>query len=358
MSIAIARPLLLREPVADFFTRSDRVALLDSEGTIVGVNNNWISLAEETGAEPNRVGPGVNYLEVCRQASTSSSAREALNGIRSVLRGKSKSFVLDYSFDYGSETSYFRMNVTPMFFESARIAVTHTDITELWLAKEQSVKKLRQFTRRLINAQEEERERIAREIHDDMGSRIALLSFSVRRLMNQRSRFPNPVIDELNQAIDNLTGLAESLRTLSHGLHPALLRHTGICAALKALCAEFGRTHEIEIDTQVPEESPPVPDEAALCIFRVAQECLHNVAKHAGPAKVRMFFERTAREVRLKVTDTGRGFVTSKSTRPPGLGLINMKERVLCIHGNLEVRSAPGAGTDVRLTIPLRRGTI
>ena len=354
MTIAIARPLVLREPLAAPSSRCDRIALIDADGTIVGVNDNWMALAEQTGATLSRVGFGANYLDVCRRAAPSSSnAREALHGIRGVLKGKLKSFVQDYSCDSLSDPNYFRMSVTPICYADARAVITHTDITELWLSKEQSLKNLRQYTRRLINAQEEERERIAREIHDDLGSRIALLSFSVSRLMTQRSRHSVPVVDELKETIDNLTELSEALRNLSHCLHPPLLRHTGICAALKALCEEFSRSHSIEIDAVIPEEVAPFSDEAALCIFRVAQESLHNVAKHAGPTRVTVSLERTLREVRLRVADTGRGFVPSGTTRASGLGLINMKERALCVRGHLEVRSAPGAGTEVRVSIPV-----
>jgi signal transduction histidine kinase len=354
MTIAITRPVMIPEIPAYASDSDDRIALIDPDGYIVGVNNKWLALAEQAGATLDRVGIGANYLDVCRQASSSCpDAREAFSGIRSVLKGKLQSFTMDYSCELRSGLRYFRMGVTPIRCEGPRFVIAHTDITELRLSKEKSLKRLQKFARCLINAQEEERERIAREIHDDLGNRIALLSFSVRRIMNHRSRHSGPRIDALNQIIDNITDLSNALRNLSHCLHPPLLKHAGICAALKALCEEFEKTQGIQIDVVVPAELPSLPDEVGLCIFRVSQECLHNIAKHAEAPSVSVVLERTPREVRLKVSDTGRGFVPSETNPNAGLGLISMKERVLCIRGHLDIRSGPGAGTEIRVTIPL-----
>jgi signal transduction histidine kinase len=327
--------------------------LIDSGGNIVAVNDNWLALAKETGAALDRVGAGANYLDVCRHASVASAdAREALEGIRTVLRGRLKSFTMDYSCDWASNPCYFRMSVTPIHYEGALFAITHTDITELRLSKERSLKRARQFARSLINAQEEERQRIAREIHDDLGSRIALLSFAIQRMMNH-PRHSGSRKDELSQIIENITDLSNVLRNLSHCLHPPLLRHVGICAAVSALCEEFERTQGVQTNVVVPAELPSLPDEVGLCTFRVLQECLHNIAAHANASSVCVVLERTSGEVRLKVSDTGRGFVPSEIIPRMGLGLISMKERVLCMRGRLEIKSAPGAGTEIRVSIPI-----
>jgi signal transduction histidine kinase len=354
MSTALARPLVTKELVAYTSATSDRIALIDSDGNIVSVNNNWTALAERFGASLNRVGPGANYLEVCRRAGGSSAdAREALGGIRSVLKGKLQSFTMDYVCDLTSDVGYFRMSVSPFHYQDGRFVITHTDITDLRVSKEKSVKQLQHFARRLINAQEEERERIAREIHDDVGSRIALLSFAVRHIMNQRTRHSATRMDELTQIMDNITDLSNALRNLSHWLHPPLLRHAGICIALRSLCDEFEKTQGVEMDILIPPELPNLADEVGLCIFRVAQECLHNIAKYADARNVSVVLERTAKEIRLKVSDNGRGFVSSEAVARTGLGLISMQERVLGIRGNLEIFSAPGAGTEIRVTVPI-----
>jgi len=325
--------------------------LIDSTGTIVAVNKNWSDLAKSTGAMLRDVGPGVNYLEICRRASSScSTAREAFAGIRSVLREKSPSFVMDYAAEVASRQSYFRMVATPFCHGAAQAAIVHIDITELQLSREKSLARVREFARRLIHAQEEERERIAREIHDDLGNRIALLSFSVHCLINRRRKQDS---HDLHDVLHKITDLSDALRQLSHCLHPHLLRHFGVSAALKVLCEEFGRTSGIHLDVTIPDEVTHLSEERALCIFRVTQECLQNIAKHSEATTASVVLEYVPKHIRLRVTDSGRGFVTSAPLQKTGLGFTSMKERVICIRGQLEVRSAPGEGTEVRVTIPL-----
>ena len=128
----------------------------------------------------------------------------------------------------------------------------------------------------------------------------------------------------------------------AHCLHPPLLKHAGICAALKGLCEEFEKAQGVQMKVVIPAELPSLPDDVRLCIFRVSQECLHNIAKHAEAENVSVVLERTQRELRLKVADTGRGFVPSKNSTKRGLGLVSMKERVLCVKGQLKIQSAPG----------------
>jgi signal transduction histidine kinase len=354
MAIAIAPPIVTRELVTQV-PAAGRIALINSDGNIVAVNQNWMALAEETGTALDHVGPGMNYLEVCCQASGSSSdAREALSGIRGVLEEKIQSFNMDYACETPSGPAYFRMCVTPICYKDARVAIAHVDVTELHLSKESSFKSMQQFKRCLINAQEEERQRISREIHDDLGNRIAVLAFSVHQVMKEGTKVSHSSMNQLNQVINDLTDLSNALRNLSHGLHPPLLRYVGICAALKRLCVEFEKTRSIRIDVVVPEEFPRLPDEVQLCIFRISQECLQNIAKHSGADCARVVLESTPGQVQLIVSDTGRGFIESDAMRKGGLGLVSMKERVLCVGGCLEVKSSLGGGTEVRVGIPLQ----
>jgi signal transduction histidine kinase len=118
------------------------------------------------------------------------------------------------------------------------------------------------------------------------------------------------------------------------------------------LCEEFSRSTGIPIDSTISEEFLHIPEESSLCLFRVAQECLHNIAKHSEATKARVVLECTSRHLRLIITDNGRGFVTSVAWKKSGLGLTSIKERVLCVQGQLDVRSSPGTGTEVRVTIP------
>jgi two-component system sensor histidine kinase UhpB len=216
------------------------------------------------------------------------------------------------------------------------------------------LQRLQEFTRRLIHAQEEERARLAREIHDDLGNRIALLSLVVGQAVSRQTGGSGHRT-QLNEIMAKVADLAHAVRNLSHCLHPPLLKQAGICPALRSLCEEFARSQDVEMEVSIPDRLQDLPDEIELCIFRVSQECLSNIARHARTSEVRVVLEKTPREVRLKVSDTGRGFVPTDSAIKTGLGLINIKERVFCLKGNCEIESAPGAGTRVSVTIPLSK---
>ena len=221
-----SRPTIVRDlPISG--SAAHRVAIIDSHGVIIAVNDAWTAFAEEAGAGTSRVGPGANYFEVCRRASGSHvEAREALSGIQSVLKGRIPSFTMDYScLTPSGSQAYFRMDATPIHYVERQVVIAHTDVTELQISKDRSLALFRHFARRLINAQEEERHRISRELHDDLGNRIALLAFSVRRVMNHRSR--NSSAQGLNQVIEEITELSNALRTLTHCLHPPLMTPRG-----------------------------------------------------------------------------------------------------------------------------------
>jgi signal transduction histidine kinase len=331
-----------------------RMALIDSRGNIVAVNKDWVSLAEETGTALNRVGPGVNYLEICRKASSASAlARKALTGIHAVLKEEISSFDIDYACQTSSAVAYFRMDVTPIAYRNARAAIVHTDITAVRLSKEEDFKRLQRFARRLIDAQEKERQRISRELHDDLGNRIALMALSVRQIMKQSK---HSSMRELDKILAGITEFSTALRNLSHYLHPPHLQYTGINAALMSLREGFESTHGIQMDVVVPAEPPRLPHDVELCIYRISQECLQNIAKHSHADKVSITLEQEPEHIRLTVSDTGQGFIPSAARRKGGLGLQSMEERALGIGGCLMVKSSPGAGTKISLTVPIQAG--
>jgi signal transduction histidine kinase len=236
-----------------------------------------------------------------------------------------------------------------------RAAVVHTDVTGMKLSNEHNVRLLQQFAQRLINAQEDERQRISQEMHDDLGNRIALLALSVRHIIKQYSANSNFTLSELQNVFQQIMEFSTTVRELSHGLHPLLLRHTGIRAGLKSLQEKLERTHGIRMNLVVPEELPRLPDEVALCIFRVAQESLQNVVKHSGAERVTVVLARARDRIRLTVSDTGGGFVRSAAIEK-GLGLPSMEARALSVGGCLTVNSSPGSGTEICLTVPFQDG--
>jgi signal transduction histidine kinase len=328
---------------------SARIALMDSRGVIVAVNKDWATFAEETGAISDRIGAGSNYLEACRRAGTAVS-RKALSGIQQVLAGKTASFTMDYKCSTEQGIRCMRMGVTPIVGGIARLAIAHTDVTDLKLSKQKNPKRLQEFARQLIRAQEEERQKIAREIHDAVGNRIAMLSLTVHQTEKKLSDAGGSS-RELDKVLEGISNLSNVLRNLSHWLHPPALRYLGIGPALKALQDDFEKAYSIRIDLDVPQDLPRFPSEVELCVYRISQECLQNVAKHSGVDCAKVVFEDTGEEIRLTVSDSGYGFDLFRAVRTGGLGLISMEERAAGARGSLAINTAPGKGTEVRLTI-------
>jgi signal transduction histidine kinase/ligand-binding sensor domain-containing protein len=210
---------------------------------------------------------------------------------------------------------------------------------------------IRDLAGRLISAQEEERRRIARDLHDDLSQKLALLAIEVDELgSDAKSIGDGPA--RVRAVADRARGITTDVHNLSHQLHPATLETLGLVAALQGLCGELSAPDGFAVGFQHEPVPRSIPPEAALCLFRIAQEALHNVVKHSGVqhAEVRVWF--ADHSLHLAVSDSGRGF-TPGAHKANALGLVSMRERVHLVDGELEIRSAPGSGTRVYAWVPL-----
>ena len=221
------------------------------------------------------------------------------------------------------------------------------DITERKTAEES----LRALTGRLISAQEEERSRIARDLHDDFSQRLALLGIGLGQLWKNLSASGEraAVLDMLRQTRE----MSSDMHSLSHQLHSSKLEHVGLMPALKGLCTDIAQKYKIAIQFAEGECPPNVPKDVALCLFRVAQEALGNVVKHSGAAEAQVELSGTVSGFRLRISDMGRGFDPSLRNPDAGIGLIGMNERLRLVGGKFTVRSEPNRGTDVLAEVPL-----
>ncbi len=212
---------------------------------------------------------------------------------------------------------------------------------------------LRGLTGHLFTVQEEERQRVARELHDDVGQRLSLLNLLLNSL--DSSKLDADASKKLGEARGHIESLSTDVRGMSHQLHPAILDDLGLSAALKSLVKEFG-TRESMPASYVSRDLPAVPPQpAATALYRITQEALRNVAKHAGVTHVKVILEVRGANLHLEVRDLGAGFdADSKGSpdAPPGLGMITMKERARLAHGTLSVTSVLGEGTTVAADIP------
>ena len=215
-----------------------------------------------------------------------------------------------------------------------------------------SYKRIRDLGGRLLTAQESERSRIARELHDDISQRAALLAIELQRLC-EPGQERDPDADRLaREAADRAQGIASSVRDLSHRLHPATLRMIGPVAALDGLQRELSQPG-IAITFSHENVPAALPQDLALCLFRVAQEALQNAVKHSAAHNVSMHLSGGPEGLTLKIVDDGVGFDVD-AVRGKGLGLISMNERLESLGGTLKIRSRPGAGTHLEAVVPLR----
>jgi signal transduction histidine kinase len=203
---------------------------------------------------------------------------------------------------------------------------------------------------RLINAQEEERSRLARELHDDISQRLALLAIEATR---EEHTLPLPSRRTAMRALrEDLVRLSEDVHSLSHRLHPSILQDLGLIEALKTECEQFSRVEAIPVEIRAPEmaEAPPMP--ASLCLFRITQEALRNIARHAGASRVKVHLSRQSDGLILSVNDNGKGFDVALHRNQPSLGHASMRQRIQLLDGTLEIESAPGHGTTVLAWVP------
>ena len=231
------------------------------------------------------------------------------------------------------------------------------DITSRRLTEEAlraSEEQLQALAGSLFTAQEEERRRMARELHDDFNQRMAMLVNEVVTLENGLCRGT-----ALQQPIESLRGkleeLSDDLRDTAHRLHSSALEHLGLVAALESYCADFLKLYPIGLEFVRRSVPSFIPGDIALCLYRVAQECLHNIAKHSGATQATVTLEGSKRRIRLAICDNGKGFVSGLTGN--GLGLVGIRERVRLVGGTVSIDPGPGRGARIEAEVALEGKT-
>jgi len=224
-------------------------------------------------------------------------------------------------------------------------------VAALVISQRRHLAEERLHARRLLTAQEEERSRIARELHDDALQRIALLRHEVDLLAELGPEAAHRVAGVSGELED----LGAVLRTAAHQLHPSVVEKAGLVRALGDLAAEFGRTAGLDVRLALPPADTAMPVTAGVGLYRIAQEALRNAVKHAGVdrADLSLAVEPATGALVLRVVDAGRGFDAAASG--PGLGLVAMRQRAEALGGRLTVRATPGGGTAVTAVVPRER---
>lgn len=206
---------------------------------------------------------------------------------------------------------------------------------------------------RLIAAQEEERARIARELHDDLSQRMAMLEIGLDQLKQKLSTLSPSLKKQLEDINQIAIEVSSYIHHLSHRLHPSKLNNLGLVATLHGLCKELSEQHNLKVHFTYHNIPRMIPNDVSLCLYRISQEALWNIVKHSSAREGKLELSGYPEEIDLCISDAGTGFDTEIAKEKTGLGLISMRERLRAVGGQLSVESEPSRGTQICARVPL-----
>jgi PAS domain S-box-containing protein len=357
---------------SDAFTRTVlnslplHVCVLDKDGVILMTNDAWVEFVDQPADGVFTIGEvGHNYLDLCRRATVGGTAagQAILKGVEAVLEGSDPIFSADYHAPLPEEERWFLIRVTPL--KGAKgVVIAHTDISaqvQMALELKQHVlllgekrEELESLTGKLIHAQEQERRRIARELHDDFNQRLAALSVDLEVIERAPVGLPEAAARQLAAIRGQIGRLSDDLHDLAYKLHPSLLEHVGLEIAIRDHVAEFTKQTGLPVTCTAREVPKTLPPEIATALFRVMQESLQNVLKHAQATDVTVRLSGSSKGIGVSVRDNGKGFeVASNQVHRTGIGLMSMQERARLLGGFSRIHSCSEQGTKVCAWVPL-----
>jgi len=354
--------------VSEHFTKevldslSAHVAVLDASGVIVAVNRVWEKAAQLN--DPSglaQVSLGANYVKVCESAANKSSeARRALKGIIDVLAGRKQVFESEYLCVWPGHKQWFSMRVTPLGGRDGGAVVAHEDITARKRAEEavrESYHRLQTVSREVQVAEERERSRLSRELHDEFGQLLGVLKFTLSTTeegLRKKAVKTGSFAKHLKGAMETVDQLFVSIRSIVAALRPPVLEQLGLSVALRMLASDviapLGVRCRVIVRRKGLPNVLPVAVEGAL--YRTAQELLTNVVRHAKATHATLTLSCTDRVVKLVVQDNGRGFTVKKSAPHNEFGLQGIRERAELLGGAVAIDSRPSM-TAVTVSLPL-----
>jgi signal transduction histidine kinase len=328
------------------------LAVLDESGKILYASRAW-RLSGEQNASEKRDGNVLNNLGTFKEAPpTLFPQTDALaEDIQRILENRQIEFHRECSSTGSHGTRWFLVHAARLDLPESggfRVLLTREEITR----RRQAEEELRNLGGRLIRAQEEERSRIARELHDDLNQRMAILAIELD-LLRQKIPAQADLTTLVDQLQTNAQEISSEIHRLSYRLHPSKLDHLGLAVALESLCAELSQNHEITIEFEQIGFPATISQDITLCVFRIAQESLRNVIKHSGARNARVLLRKASQVLHLSISDSGCGFDIDSPASTKGLGFISMKERLRLVDGHISVRSQPSRGTNIDVMVLL-----
>jgi PAS domain S-box-containing protein len=342
---------VLRESEKRFRVMADTTPSLiwmcDQDSKVIYENHRRLTF---TGADP-----GSDHRDAWNAYVHSDDLGNVLDDISQALKRR-KTFSMEYrlrrwdgAYRWMLDVAAPRVNGDESFAGFIGSAIDITD-------QKQAQEALEKIGGRLIEAQEKERKRIARELHDDICQKLALLSLELAGTNGKAHGLSEDTEDWLRGIRERCSEIGHDVHDLSHQLHSSQLEYLGLVPAIRTFCRELAEKHIVEIDCR--EETVPrdLPLDVSLCLFRVAQEALHNALKYSGVKHFDVEVSCTAKQVQLLVSDDGAGFDVKAAKRKSGLGFISMQERMNLVNGHFYVESRPGEGTKIVASAPLAEG--
>jgi PAS domain S-box-containing protein len=265
--------------------------------------------------------------------------------------------VVDFANRYRRNDGAYRQMLWSAAAVGDLIYAAARDVTERLQAEEtlrQREKELQSLTGRLILGQEEERRRLARELHDDLSQRLAVLAIQVGKTETAVKDERDPLLKPLRELRDQAIQIAADVHGISRRLHPSILDDLGLSKAVESECARFSTIEGVDIVCSAQNIPVRLPRDISLSIYRIVQEGLNNIAKHACARHVIVSLSDGEAELHLFIKDDGIGFDAAEVRRRPGLGLSSIRERVRLVHGRHRITSEPEKGTTIEVTVPLK----
>lgn len=329
----------------------DQLAVIGPDGTILSANWSWLSSRRGRNSLGSPAPAGTNYLDLCgRAAHREPAAARIVTGVREVLAGTSARFRLEFPARGARGRRWNVLTATALRTPQGGALVSCVDATRQRAAQRQ----VRKLGRMLLEAHERERKAIARELHDDVTQQIAAAALDLSMLLPSMPAGAEQTRAGAANIVDRLRKLCTHVHGLSRRMHPHTLETAGLARSLHNECLTFQERTGIGVALRVHGAEHALPPGPVLAAFRICQEALHNVQKHARATGVTVDLERTPAELRMTIKDSGVGFSAKTSGR--GIGLCGMRERAIAVGGRLSVIASPGRGTTVRFTAPLKQG--
>ncbi|MBI2276967.1 MAG: PAS domain S-box protein [Dechloromonas sp.] len=333
------------------------LCVLDANGRIIAVNKAWRECAEANGGDGSRVCEGASYLDVCDAAARNANpvAAQVASAIRAALAGGDQNFSIEYEWHTPAERRWYVMRLCGFPGDGPlRLVIKHENITERKLAAEEqaeSARRLKRLAAHLETVREEQSATIAREVHDELGGTLTMVKLGLATVAGSLTAAEAQQAS-IQRILGQLDDALQTVKRISANLRPATLDTLGLVATIRWHAAQFSQLTGIATELRLPEYIR-LSRKRSTAIFRIVQEALTNVAKHAGASRAFITLRKHRGYLNVEISDDGVGLAASRQLKRDSFGLIGMHERAQYLGGQLSITGLPGAGTCLSLRIPL-----